>query len=328
MYKINCRQFIVIATVVLCGIGFSCDLLGGVEDVGSGDFHFVVTSDCHMYGGHSNVFRDLTCKEIMNNPDGPGEFIIVNGDMDPFCRVKDAIEKVLIAPLKEQGREYGFYPVVGNHDLYNTGQVPEMNSEVPEKTQTRAIIEYNKKNLKNIVNWGPDFDSALLGYENNGSKYTNYSFDHEDCHFVVIDLYYANSIPARGCGNVDKTTVEWLENDLQQNKKEKVFVFGHEPVVSYTTSSGKEITGGMIDFHAAKLWDILKKYKVDVYFCGHVHSYGVIKKDGVTQINSGISAIVPNNTYVMVFVDDGKVTYKSYIFSNKTKKWEKFDGEV
>ena len=163
IYQINCCVFLVAFAAVIVGAVLP-SILYGMPDVNSEDnFHFVVTSDCHMYASHSTVYKDVTCKEIMKNPNGPGDFIIVNGDMDPFISVKKAIYHELIAPLKEHGKDYCFYPVVGNHDLYNTGQVPEMNSDVPEETQTRAIVEYNKKSLKNIVNWGPQFDSKLLG---------------------------------------------------------------------------------------------------------------------------------------------------------------------
>jgi predicted phosphodiesterase len=326
--NINRREFLVASTALTAGVAFPSALFGLSDKSTDNSFHFVVTSDCHMYASHSTVFRDITCNAIMNNPDGPGEFIIVNGDMDPFVRVKKAIDEKLIAPLKKEGVDYGFYPAIGNHDLYNTAAEEEFRTDVSEDTQIRAILNYNKNNLKNIVNWGPESDSKLPGYENNGSKYSNYSFDYGDCHFVVIDLYYANSIPGRGNGNFHKITAEWLEQDLQQNKKEKVFVFGHEPVIPYKSQSGKEITKHMIDSNADKLWEILKKYKVDLYFCGHIHDYGVVKEDGIMQINSGSSAIVPNNTYIMIFVDDGKVTYKSYVFSNKTKKWEEYSGSV
>ena len=326
--KINRRQFMASAAALSAGLAYPSVLFGKSIDVDNSKFHFAVTSDCHMYASHSTVYKDVTCMEIMKNPNGPGDFVIVNGDMDPFTSVKNAIDEVLIASLKEVGKEYCFYPAVGNHDLYNTCQVPEMNSDVSEKTQTRAIIEHNKKSLKNIVNWGPEFDSKLPGYEDNGSKYTNYSFDHKGCHFIVIDLYYANSVPGRGNGNFHKVTAEWLEKDLQANKKEKVFVFGHEPVIPYTPQRGKDITGGLLDYHADDLWQILTKYKVDIYFCGHTHAFGVVKKDGVTQINSGISGIRPWNTYLMIFVDGDQISYKSYVYNNTMGKQDEFDGIV
>ncbi len=255
------------------------------------------------------------------------------GGLDPFVKVRDAVSEELVKPLNAKGKDFAFYPIVGNHDLYNTTQVPELCTENPADTQTRLIIDHNKKNLPHIVNWGPEVDSQLIGYEDKGAHYTTYSFDYGNSHFAVIDLYYANSKPGRGNGNFSKATAKWLEEDLAKNKKDIVFVFGHEPVIPYTTPDGKEVgsKSDLIDNNADALWEILKKHKVDAYFCGHSHLFGTAVKDGITQINAGICGVESGNSYVMVFIDDQKLSYKAHVNQHTKGKgyaWAEFSGAI
>jgi Icc-related predicted phosphoesterase len=279
--------------------------------------------------GRTNAdFAKFTCPAILANPNGPGAFMVNTGDFDVFNRVNSAINEQLIKPLKAQGKNYYWYPVPGNHDLYNTSNDPKFRTEEPEQTQTRALIQYNKNNLKHIVNWGPDFESKLPGYENNGSKYTNYSFDYGNCHFVVLDLFYSNAVGPRGCGNFHEVTEQWLENDLKANKKPNIIIFGHHPAITYQFKySGEEVPEKhLMNFRRAQLWDMLKKYKVNAYLCGHTHKYGVVVKDGITQITNGKSGLKSEASYVMIFVDGDKITYKSYLY--RSGAWQELTGTI
>jgi predicted phosphodiesterase len=228
--------------------------------------------------------------------------------------------------MKKKGQEYLFYPVVGNHDLYNTTAVKKFSTDNPPDTQTRAIIEYNKNNLKNIVNWGPKFDSKLPGYEDNGSQYTNYSFDYKNCHFVIIDLYYANSLPGRGNGNFHKVTAKWLEDDLKKNKGKKTFIFAHEPATPYNFPDDSGTSEFRFHANPDNFLSIIEKNKLKACFSGHTHKYGSIKKNGATHINTGKSGIPKNNTYSMIFVDGDKITYKSYVYQEK--KWKEYSDTI
>ncbi len=325
---INYRKSSYLAIAMLAIATVSSTLKAQAAEPDKTKFHFTVTSDAHMGRSYAD-FAKFTCPAILANPSGPGAFMVNTGDFDVFTRVNAAINEQLIQPLKAQGKDYYWYPVPGNHDLYNTSNDPKFRTEEPEKTQTRALIEYNKKNLKHIVNWGPDFESKLPGYENNGSKYTNYSFDYGNCHFVVLDLFYSNAVGPRGCGNFHKVTEQWLENDLKANKKPHVFVFGHHPVITYKAKYGDGAAVPekyLLNFRRKQLWNLLKKYKVDAYLCGHIHKYGVVVKDGITQITNGKSGLKSQASYVMIFVDGNKITYKSYLY--RSVAWQELAGTI
>jgi hypothetical protein len=55
-------------------------------------------------------FRDDILKDIKKDSLGIGKFVVVTGDMDPFSRTKQSVEQVL-------GKDFRFYPVLGNHDV-------------------------------------------------------------------------------------------------------------------------------------------------------------------------------------------------------------------
>ncbi len=312
--------------ILITGL-FSTLLAGNIESKNNiTKFHFTVTSDSHMGRSYAD-YAKFVCPAILANPNGPGAFMVNTGDFDVFSRVNKTITEQLIEPLKAQGKSYYWYPIPGNHDIYNTSNDPAFRTEVAEDTQTRKLIEYNRKNLKHIVNWGPKFDSKLIGYENNGSQYTTYSFDYGNCHFIALDLFYANSVPARGCGNFSKTTEAWLIKDLDANKKPNIIVFGHHPILKFTGVNGKEVQKkNLMNFRRQQLWDVLKKYKVSAYFCGHVHNYGVRVKDGISQITNGKSGLKSKAAYVMVFVDGDKISYKSYAYSHGS--WQEYSGKI
>ena len=325
--KISRRKFLAITAIAAFALAFIFSpMLFAQSRTAANKFHFTIVSDCHMSNGNYN-FEKFMLPAIMKNLNGPGVFMVDTGDMDPFENVYKAIQTQVIAPSKAQGKTVGWYPIPGNHDLYNTSNDATYKTETPEKSQTHKLVAYNKKQLKNIINWGPEFKSKLIGYENNAAKYTTYSFDYENSHFVMLDLFYCNEVGPRGCGNFHKVTEKWLKRDLEQNKKKNIFIFGHHPIIAYTGSNGKKMPkNDLLNFHKKRFWRVLKKYHVNAYFCGHTHLYGVVEKDGVTQICNGSGARQDSGSYIMVFIDGDKITYKTYLHTSG--KWQELTGTL
>ncbi|NPA36365.1 MAG: metallophosphoesterase [Chlorobi bacterium] len=284
-------------------------------------FHFVVTADTHMYRyakGDGKIhmgFKDSLLVYLKNgNTDGPGDFIIVAGDMDPFSRVRTAIRDVM-------GSDYGFYPVMGNHDVGGTNN---HRNDFPENNWQNAfeIIKYNRDSLKGIVNFGPDQASPELSstYEKdgkvyvsfydsigiNGAKYTSYSFDHGNSHFVVLDEYATNNWGERGNGRIWPELFLWLKNDLESTDKENVFVFGHEPVWSHASLDTVPVS-------KKEFWNLLKNNNVIAYFCGHHHDYSAVRYQGVWEIRPSCGyEYVDKTHYSVISVDGNSVTLKTY----------------
>jgi len=107
-----------------------------------------------------------------------------------------------------------------------------------------------------------------------------YSYDYGLAHFISVNTetdfkgageeHHGDSgvIPAGGFGT-DGEYLAWLEADLakanaSRNLRPWIFAGGHKPLYSAGGTGGSLNTAIEAMFH---------KYKVDVYFAGHLHSY-------------------------------------------------------
>ncbi len=205
---------------------------------------------------------------------GKGVFMISPGDIDPPSDVREVISQIL-------GEDYPWYPVVGNHDL-----------ESP--TFMKFLRKYNSggKSLPNIVNSGPP-----------GCIETTYSFDWGNNHFVVLNQYYDGTSDDGSDGDVVPELLIWLENDLAANDKKNTFVFGHEPMIAipdmdngrlrHQDDSLNKYQKNSYHFH-----QMLRRFHVTAYFCGHTHNTSIAKINGIWQIDvghaRGIEAFFPD----------------------------------
>jgi len=328
-------------------------------------FHFYVATDVHMTKSSEKYtnwcFRDKILQDIKKDSMGTGKFIVVTGDLDPFKNVRQSVEQVM-------GKNYRFYPVLGNHDVGYTNNKFE---KYPDANwgNTFDIVKYNKSTLKNIVNWGPVYrtpaldsltytdslgNTYLTTYDSLdiiGSKYTTYSFDQDNSHFVVLDIYSGlESFEEKHSGRVFKELYDWLEKDLSETEKENIFVFAHQPVWETMGEDTMSLVNNDYKAHCIrnartmgadstvwfkknytdrvvsrkKFWNLMKEHNVIAYFCGHIHHYSAKKIDGVWEINMEYGGWEnPDHTrYGRVIVDDKKVNLDVMVFKNDPDRFE------
>lgn len=143
------------------------------------------------------------------------------------------------------------YVMMGNHD--RTGE-------------EKSDIAWQK--IFNLPNNGPAGFSELT-----------YSFDFKNSHFIIL----SSDKPEEN--KINAIQRSWLEQDLNKNNKENIFVFFHEP--AYPTNSK---IGESLDENAGErdaLWNIFVKYKVDAVFSGHEHIQARRKVAGIYQFIFG-----------------------------------------
>ncbi len=92
-----------------------------------------------------------------------------------------------------------------------------------------------------------------------------YSFTHSNALFVALDNYV----------NLHRVNQPWLDQQLGQNTRPHLFVFGHEPAFKAFH------TDGLHDYPAARntFWSSLGAAGAKVYLCGHDHFYNVARLD-------------------------------------------------
>ena len=268
-------------------IGFA--FLHGQEEK-TQEFSFIVAADMREFASPeyqtSKYFLGV-CEAILEK--GKGAFMVSPGDIDPPWYVRNTISKVL-------GKNYLWYPVIGNHEVETEKDMIYLRNYIP--------------GLPHIVNMGPK-----------GCSQTMYSFDYGSAHFVVINEYYDGRSDIGTDGDIVEATYNWLINDLNENKKKYIFVFGHEPgfpLPDMKTGRLRHKNSSLNKYpmHRDKFWELMKKKGVVAYICGHTHSTSIKKIKGVVQLDAGHSRGSGDtgtpSTFVKILVKKEDCRYEIY----------------
>ena len=214
-------------------------------------FEFVIISDSHYMldpGGESLEFenrrKQSARREValrMAAALAP-QFVVHNGDM--VQEYPDNLERFYksMGESLEQVRACGLEPyyVAGNHDI----------GDKPDPTAPASHVR------REVLDW----------YHRTFGK-SWYSFNHGDCHFVVLNSQIMNgTLP-------DAAEQEaWVEKDLAEHAKKRLFILLHMPPYLFTET---EPSMGHYDNLAnpARAWllDLIRVHKVEVLIAGHVH---------------------------------------------------------
>ena len=99
----------------------------------------------------------------------------------------------------------------------------------------------------------------------------------------IRQRYYTKIVPE---------LLNWLENDLANTEKKYIFVFGHEPLIAmpdmdngrlrHQDDSLNKYPKNSYHFH-----QLLLRFKVTAYICGHTHNTSIAKINDAWQIDVG-----------------------------------------
>ena len=171
--------------------------------------------------------------------------------------------KTAVKPIYDFDRRTGIplYTVRGNHED------GELVTSIGLKTAyLKYIAPFMPQN-------GPEQEKGLT-----------YRVSHRQATFIALDQYSIKELGLlRGLVNQP-----WLNEQLFRHRSPFLFVFGHVP--AYQVSDGGK--GPFPDLyyfpkHRDAFWNSLREAGVSMYFCGHVHFYCRVTKDGVQQVLIG-----------------------------------------
>ncbi len=258
-------------------------------------FSFVVTSDISYTGSaeyldYPHFFAALLgyVREF-----GPGHFMVSTGDLLPVADTRWTIDQVL-------GEDYLWFPLPGNHDF--------------GAADFNYLQDYNHDpngaSEPNLAQWGPE-----------PCPRTTYSFDYQNAHFVLLNVYCNADAPWGIDGSISDTLFAWLAADLDATDKEHIFVFGHEPAHPQPddqTGIVNHLYESLDQYPAARdrFWELLKEHHVAAYIHGHTHTYSAVEIDGVWEVDAGHAMgtrYMPSpGTFLIITVEGGRVTLKTY----------------
>jgi 3',5'-cyclic AMP phosphodiesterase CpdA len=109
---------------------------------------------------------------------------------------------------------------------------------------------------------------------------------------VAIDTYPEGKSGNKGRVDISDESFAWLEKDLAATRQRVIFVMGHPPIqVQPDMDTGRMRHRGESvspdPARVARFVELLKKYRVRAYLCGHTHNASVVKVQGVWQADSG-----------------------------------------
>lgn len=185
------------------------------------------------------------------------EFVVAAGDVHHFEGVRSVSDPLWMTNYEliysHPDLMIPWYPVCGNHEY---------------RGNTDAVVAY----------------SGISARWEMPSRY--YTFTAEDDAAVrivmldttpLIDKYREDTekYPDASRSDADDQ-LEWLDRVLSEAKEDWIIVVGHHPIYAFTDKSETE----RLDMQERVNSILLRHDNVDMYLCGHIHTFQHIRKDG------------------------------------------------
>ncbi|MBT4889702.1 MAG: hypothetical protein HON65_09135, partial [Rhodospirillales bacterium] len=245
-----------------------------INDTDKPLFNFAIIADSHITdeeglaidGSHqtgqkvAGMYCDLIERVNSMNPD----FVVHLGDITHPTPIEPAYGEAALAFHKaSEIFSMPYYLVPGNHDI---GE--KLHPALPELDTTITITKRN------------------IGlYEQHFGR-QRYSFQHNECLFIVINSMLINSgLKEEG------EQWDWLEQALEKHAGDRVFVFSHYPL--YLSAKDEfEHYDNVDEPGRSRMLDLLGQHNVEGFYAGHVHNFFYNHLDGMHQFVLPSTSIV------------------------------------
>jgi calcineurin-like phosphoesterase family protein len=206
-------------------------------------------------------------------------------------------DKVFIDLIDRLNKDASLAFAVNNGDLTPYGKEAEYKKYL-KMTKKLNIKLYNVPGNHDLVAGGGKYYLKYIG------PYYH-SMDYANSHFIFLNNAFKDSF--------DKVQFNWLREDLENNKKEHVFVFMHRPTFDPNELyNGYVMSGRQV---VEELMRLFERYNVNYVFAGHIHGYAKAKRGSITYIvtaGAGASLYLPREIggifhYIKITVDGDKI---------------------
>jgi hypothetical protein len=268
------------------------------------------------------VAGDLVNGHWGKDSDHTGNF----GPVETFAEKQTALKRAAITyypAWEDRLAEHGFpqgmvFPAMGDHEY---GDDPWTNDDKRRLAPTFREEWANQFTVR--PNGLPRFEDRPVGSEH---ELTSYAWrPHPEVQMVTIDVFddQAEDMLIR----VDPVQMLWLRRVLQRAQSDGVdwiIVQGHTPIVGPVrklSSSGLLYSNGA----SSELWGVFKKYGVDLYLTGEVHSVTEVSRDGIVQIAHGGLFVFAHSNYLVGDVYPNRIELRVHDFAGR---WSNLEGRL
>lgn len=266
MKKIIVKLLAVLIAVLSINTGAFADF--SFRDI---ELNFVQMSDTHISDREDTSYKVLShSKELMEeaikqtNDIKNLDFVIFTGDMVDMPQKNLYRDFFILA----SHLEYPMLTAFGNHDVAQA----KSDIDPPLLTKQEALELIGKCNP--YLNFGASYYAV--------SPKKNYRV-------IVLD-----TVPDDGAvtanGFLSSEQLEFLKNELEENKNKVILIFHHHPLVEPFKSEHHRIT------NRDDYMNILKEYKKTpiAVFSGHYHATKVIKQGNIIHVSTPSLVTYPN----------------------------------
>ena len=186
------------------------------------------------------------------------EFVLAAGDVHHFEGVQSVSDPLWMTNYEliysHPDLMMQWFPICGNHEY---------------RSNTDAVVEYSNVSAR----WEMPAKYYTFVKEEDGVTVRIVMLDTTP----MIDKYREDTEKYADASKSDwKVQIAWLDKVLSEADEDWVLVVGHHPVFAYTDKNESERT----DLQQ-RLDPVLRRYgNVDMYLCGHIHTFQHIRKDG------------------------------------------------
>lgn len=251
------KQYKILVALVAAIIGIGAATAQKPTDLSNleENLNFIIANDL----GRNGYYEQKTIADVMGSvaeQTGP-EAVLAIGDVHHFGGVKSVSDPLWMTNYEliysHPELMINWYPILGNHEY---------------RGNTQAVIDYSNVSRR----WVMEDRYYTKVFEDDGITVRIVFIDTTP----LIDKYHEKDgkYPDVQTQNID-TQLKWLNQTLASAKEDWVVVVGHHPIYAFTDKSDSE----RADMQK-RVDSILNKYKVDMYVCGHIHTFQHIRRPG------------------------------------------------
>lgn len=226
----------------------------------SGDVTLMIGNDL----GRNGYYEQKPIAELMGKVAeavGPEAFLAL-GDIHHYLGIESVNDPLWTTNYElmysHPELQVEWCPVLGNHEY---------------RGNTQAVMDYSGTSRR----WNMPSRYYTRIFDNDGTRVKVVFIDTAP----IIDKYHADTAeyPDAGRQDVD-AQLRWLDRELSRDDNaDWTIVAGHHPVYAQTPKQSSER-----EDMQKKVDPILRKHKVDMYVCGHIHNFQHIRKNGIDYV--------------------------------------------